>query len=181
MKMNILLVAAQLTMLLLMGCEKNKEDDFPVTFQFELIDSKGNTSVEYDYGETIIFAFKMFNNSAETIYFKPEFITENFFGVFKIEDGVLETIGKPYDEIYLEYKNVQYSILAGESYGLIVPWSAEDVDTVYPPFFYVKSNEWLTKGEYYSKFSCSFEFFTKNKERIYESKNNNFETKFIVR
>ena len=169
MKMNTLIII-QLILFSLISCEKkDNENNFPISLNYELLDSLKNAKTSFRYGENIIFSFRMANNTDSILYYEINFMNDDFFKVYKKNGGELNPIGKPYQSINYEYRLGQNLIPAGETYGFILPWIPDSDVNHYPPFFYVLPNKPLDKGEYYTGFSSVFKFFTKNKEIEYVS------------
>jgi hypothetical protein len=103
MTRNILVVFSFLVALL-SGCDKFRNNDDLVTFEFRLLDESGRPSTEFSFEEKITFSFLIINNSADNLFLSEMGGMEHFFEVFKIKDsGELVSFGKPYEAIFCVY------------------------------------------------------------------------------
>src|SRR3989304_7642265 len=106
MKMNTLIII-QLILITMICCEKeDNKNDFPISLNYELLDSLENTKITFGKGEKIIFSFKITNNSDSLLYYETDFINEEFFKVYKINNGEKTAIGKSYNSVFCEYRTI---------------------------------------------------------------------------
>jgi len=169
MKMNTLIII-QLILFILFGCKKeNSKNDFPISLNYELLDSLENTKTHFNYGEKIIFSFRIMNNSDSLLYYEPDFINEEFFKVYKVNNGEKTAIGRSYKGVFCEYTAINNMFVQpNQTIRFIIPWIPDSTNCC-PPFCNVIKNSPLEKGEYVTSFSSRFKFFTKNKEVEYVS------------
>ncbi len=168
MKMNILILI-QLSLIALLSCEKeDNKNDFPLSLSYELLDSLGNSKTTFSKGEEIIFSFKITNNSDSILYFETNFINEEFFKVYKIENGEKISMGRSFKGLYCYYvPTPAFHILPGKSGGVAIPWSP--VNEHYYPFCNLVQKPPLDVGDYFTGFESNFIFYTKNKEIVYNT------------
>ena len=181
MKMNTLIII-QLILFSLISCEKKDiENDFPISLTYELLDSLKNPKTSFRYGEEIIFCFNITNNSDSLLYYETNFLGEEFFKVYKINNGVKTAVGKSYKGVFCTYiPHPEFFVLPHSISGVAIPWSPDINKNCYYPFCNLVSNPPLEKGEFFTGFSSKFKFFTKNKEIEYVSDLKTFTIKFKI-
>ena len=173
-------IIIQLILFAMLSCEKEgNKDDFPLSLTYELLDSIGNSKISFAKGEEIIFLFKITNNSDSILYFETKFINEEFFKVYKIENGEKISMGKSFKGLYCYYvPTPDFYVLPGKSGGVAIPWSPIHED--YYPFCNVIQKPSLDKGNYFTGFTSNFKFYTKNKVIEYNTAMMTFAINFHV-
>jgi hypothetical protein len=175
MMMRILFII-QLLLFSLISCEKEENKiEFPVKFEFMLLDEKGQNKTEFKQGENFVFSFLMINQSDSNLLFEPNIVDDTWFNVYKSNS---EFIGKPFDLICLGY--VGFKILnSKDTFRIYIPWFP-NVNTTYWPFCQKTENINLSPGSYYTSFKSQFEFFTSGKKTSYNSEELSFTIEFIM-
>ena len=176
---TIAILIFQVFLLALIACEK-EDNDLPVTLKLELLDENSVSCNQFEYGENIIFSFKMTNNLDSILYYDLSFMNDEFFKVYLKDGDDLIAIGKPYVSLYLELRYGQFFISGNTTSGNFLPWISDSSIVHVPPCFVIHPNEPLEKGDYVTGFTSDFKFYTKDKSEIYELKNQSFEVNFII-
>ena len=129
------------------------------------MNDNGNPSAKFKEGENIQFYLSLKNISKEEIIIKGNFITEDFFMVYK---GV-EKVGKPWTGIYCEFRNDPqlFEIQPNESVSFCLPWqySPEELQIFYPFCGIGVEKEALKTGEYSCKFPINLNYTKNGKEK----------------
>lgn len=140
--------------------------NFPVKFEFQLLDEQGNPSTVFEEGENFILSFSIINPGSETVYLKQNSLnTDNFLRVYKISESSEGTgkidMGKPYEGVFcLEHYGGGYPIAPESSLDIEISWSTEKGDYLqyHDPFCWGAEAELLKAGEYLTSFENSFQF-----------------------
>lgn len=154
---SIIICCFCLISILSTGCEK-ENFNFPVEFEFQLLDENGVPSTEFQEGQNFQFSLVIRNQSSKDIGYSPSFIGDDFFRIYRIDTSEGEvSMGKPYSSIFCEYIGGQFVIPAGDELRLEIPWIPSE-DFCCPPFCKVNNNSPLPKGNYKTFIEGSFDF-----------------------
>lgn len=162
--------------LLLSSCEKDKNGiEYPIEFEFRILDEKSQPKKEIKQGQNFVFSFLIINKSDSNLLFKPDIVDEKWFNLY---DSNSEYIGKAFDSICLGYINI-LSLNAKDTFNIEIPWIPAN-DKSYWPFCQKADNANLNTGKYYSDFKSQFTFFTHNRNNYYKSNELTFTTNFNI-
>ncbi len=150
------------TFLLITSCGI-EEYDLPLELDFQLLDENGTSSTAFQEGQNFRFLFIIRNNSFEDIEYVPDFITDDFFRVYRIDtsEGIV-SVGKPYENLFCEFGGMNFIVPSGEERHFEIPWTPFE-DFCCPPFCKVNSNSVLPKGKYKTFIEGPFNFVYKEK------------------
>jgi hypothetical protein len=175
MKLSIILIL-QLLIFSFLSCEKvESKTDFPVKFEYNILDENGLPTYEVRQGENFTFSFLMINESDSKLLFEPTIVDENWFNIYSKNSNLHE---RPFDSICLGLINV-LTIEVMDTFEISIPWKSES-DKNYWPFCPKTNNVDLTPGEYYSNFVEQFEFKTADKKQSYKSQDLSFKINFKI-
>lgn len=147
--------------LLLESCRK--EELYPeVQFDFNLLDSEGNSKIVFNEGENFTFQFRISTNDPDWKLYDFENPDSDFFRVFKIDGSNLTDMGKPYRSFGCQtiYAACGYNM----PYNFQIPWvTGLDESTlmnqnIHPPFCLFSETDYLPKGKYLTRFNTQFIF-----------------------
>jgi len=128
------------------ACSKQ---DVPLNVEaaFQLLNEAGQPATVYNEGESFQFLFVIRNKTGMQLTFNPDFIEEDFFRVFRLEQSGFVSMGKPYQNAFCQFGVGQFIIAPGEEYRFNIPWVPEDGNNYYP-FCLTNKNDPLSKGKY---------------------------------
>lgn len=153
MKMNTLIII-QLVLISMISCEKEQDkDEFPIEFSFSLINKEGKEATTFNAGDNFTFSFKINNKTTEKLFFNTNFINDNFFLVYQLENNNSIVVGKP-------FKNAFCMQVAGQNFfspginEFKIPW-IPDSSFCCPPFCEIEDNVALEIGQYKASIKTS--------------------------
>lgn len=133
---------------LFVGTACSKQDaPLQVEATFQLLNEAGQSTTVFSEGENFQFLFVIRNKTVSQLNFSPDFMGDDFFRVFRSEQGGFVSMGKPYQNAFCQFGVGQFIIAPGEEYRFNIPWVPEDGNNYYP-FCLTNKNDPLSKGKY---------------------------------
>jgi hypothetical protein len=148
---------AGLIFLLNTGCQKETLE-VPIELELHLLDEDNVSTKLFQEGENFRFRFTIRNMSSNDIGYIPDFINEDFFRVYRLDnfEGMVSK-GKPYENLFCEFSGANFLIPGGEELHFEISWIPSE-DFCCPPFCKVNANPVLTKGKYFTFIEGPFNF-----------------------
>ena len=105
------------------------------------------------------FKFSFTNNTSATIIVSPEFVNDDFFRVYSINESKKQDYGKPYSGIWREFVGTpkDYELETTEVGKLQCPWVFQE-DQYTKPFCASESKDYLSMGRYFTNLSLDFSY-----------------------
>jgi len=140
-----------------------------IEFKFCLLNEKGEPSTVFRKGENFSFVFSFKNKMLDTIVITTEFISSNFFRVYRLQDNF--DMGKPWTGAWCEFSGAPQEFrLSPETENTIkCPWVVTETEKADYPLCAGESKSYLGKGEYYSNLDLDFHFTVAGKERVIDN------------
>jgi hypothetical protein len=164
------------------GCEKDEEllrEIYPdsktsaiqieldgIEFKFCLLNEKGEPGTVFNQGENFTFYFSFSNNMKDPIIVTTEFISSDFFRVYRSLDN--NDMGKPWTGVWCNYSLAPQEINLAPSNikQLFCPWILTQDNTPEYPLCMSESKDYLAKGKYETSFNLDFHFTMNGKKNI---------------
>jgi hypothetical protein len=138
-----------------------------IEFKFCLENEQGEAVNIFEEGENFYFYFSVTNKRSEKVFFDPDFAYSDGVDFCRIFSSNNQDLGKPFELLTVTtIGTAAYPFETGETRFFKQLWS-DDRDSVwYWQHAAYKSThkETLNKGEYYTTFKYSFQFFRTNDE-----------------
>ena len=139
-----------------------------INFRFSLLKARYQPSTVFKEGENIIFSFSIENALQDTIFVSTDFITPDFYRVFK-SDHI--DMGKPWTGLWCDYSlaKEELAIAPSNEKEINCPWvSASNIRPDYP-LCMSQSQSYLMVGDYYTFINLGFHYRINKKPRSIEN------------
>ncbi len=161
------------------GCTEDIQKNEPISFEFQLLDEKGNPSTVFNEGENIVFDFQIINNTDVDCYFyQHKFNTERFLEVYSADKV---SLGKPYRSIFCD--KIGLLIIEPKSaLSVKASWITDSNCCDFPYLCGVNKQSILPKGKYSTGFEgpFTFRFSGSDEDQYYIIDNIGFQINFEV-
>jgi hypothetical protein len=147
-----------------------QEQENGIEFKFCLLNEVGEAATEFDEGENYTFSFSIENKEDDTITVTTEFITADFYRVYRTQDN--KDLGKPWTGLWCEFSLRPREIKSApaECIKLDCPWVLNGNNRPDYPLCMSESKYPLSKGNYYTSFALDFHYTINNEEKKINNK-----------
>jgi hypothetical protein len=139
-----------------------------INFRFSLLKARYQPSTVFKEGENIIFSFSIENALQDTIFVSTDFITPDFYRVFK-SDNI--DMGKPWTGLWCDYSlaKEELAIAPSNVKELNCPWVLNPSIQADYPLCMSQSKSYLMAGDYYTFINLGFHYRINKKPRSIEN------------
>jgi len=140
-----------------------------IEFKFCLLNEEGEPATVFNEGENFAFNFSFKNKMQDTIVVTTEFISSNFFKVYRSQDN--NDMGKPWTGVWCNYSLAPQEINSAPSNTkqLYCPWILTQDTAPEYPLCMSESKDYLAKGKYETFFDLDFHFTMGEKKKIIDN------------